>query len=210
MRRKIELTGQRFGRLLVFDRAHKGVRGEIFWNCLCDCGNRVAVRGGHMMRGNSTSCGCLQREKSTLHGMTKTPTFKSWESMKQRCLNPKAPDFKNYGGRGIRIHDSWIAEFANFLADMGVRPENTSLDRINVNGDYEPGNCRWATRSEQQQNRRISLVVEWNGKSRSVGEWASITGLDARIIYERIKAKWKIEDVMTKPNRKRKTQSSPA
>lgn len=204
-RKKVDLLGQRFGKLVVAEKSEsRGKHGEVLWFCHCDCGNTRLAIAGNLRAGTAKSCGCESYETRKLHGMTKSRTFKSWDSMKQRCLNPNAPDFAGYGGRGIRICDRWLESFNNFLSDMGERPNGKTLDRKDVNGNYEPSNCRWASRSEQQRNKTNSLRIEWNGETRAVCEWAEITGLKAKIISERISVGWSAHDALTKPNRKAK------
>jgi hypothetical protein len=158
----IDLSNQTFGRLTVIDRANN--RGQyVCWNCLCECGAKVVVSSADLRRGDTRSCGCLAKEtwqrislakKHGHSGDSRTPEYRSWESAKQRCFNPNTTGYKNYGGRGITMCATWANDFSSFLESMGPRPEGTSLDRINVDGNYEPGNCRWADRSMQRNNRR--------------------------------------------------------
>lgn len=173
MARYHDLTNARFGRLLVVALDHlEGAKKRAYWACRCDCGTEKAIRADGLMSGVVQSCGCLGREKrtaasaaaTTTHGVTKgrrseqrqPPTYRSWAMMKVRCLNEKNHKFKDYGGRGIAVCAEWN-KFENFLADMGERPAGTTLDRIDVNGNYEPGNCRWADAKTQRANRRDSV-----------------------------------------------------
>ena len=195
--------GKRYGKLVVISKHdQKGKYGAIKWNCICDCGNTSIPLGKNLLGETSKSCGCLRLKATLIHGMTKTRTFKSWDSMKQRCLNPNAPDYHRYGGRGITICQRWLDSFINFLEDMGERPENLSIDRINVNGNYNPLNCRWATRSLQQRNKSTSLMIEWNGKVLCAADWSDIVNISSKIICYRINKGWLPQDALTKPNRK--------
>lgn len=167
--RAIDMAGERIGRLVVSGRVRTD-DGKAWWLCRCDCGEQKVVLGSSLRRANATrSCGCLGREKATgaprTHGHsvggTMTPTYRAWRAMKYRCYVETCSFYPLYGGRGITVCDRWLESFENFLADMGERPKEPkglSLDRIDNDGDYEPGNCRWATAKQQARNRRDSTA----------------------------------------------------
>jgi hypothetical protein len=156
--------GETFGRLTVIaELADRDSHGNRLFRCRCSCGNERVLRASPLRKGRVLSCGCLNREKinkaCTTHGKYKTPTWYSWQSMLSRCRSPKSPGYKYYGGRGIAVCDRWL-KFENFFADMGERPDGLTLDRYPDNdGNYEPGNCRWATPLEQIHNRRAPIFV---------------------------------------------------
>ena len=162
----IDLTGQRFERLVVIERAGVGLQGSVTWVCVCDCGNEAIVTSSNLRRGSTRSCGCLQAEMSRVaaigHGAAVggavTPEYGAWRDAKQRVTNPANKDWPDYGGRGITMADEWLNDYAAFLAHIGPRPDGKSLDRIDVNGNYEPGNVRWAGRSTQNRNKRSAVA----------------------------------------------------
>lgn len=158
----LELSGQRFTKLTVLRRVGSA-NGKSLWLCRCDCGTEKEIRAGTLMNGYAKSCGCLKSAVTTArnltHGKTKTRAFGIWMKMKARCENPNEPGFRNYGGRGIKVCERWRT-FENFLNDMGSPPDGLSLDRFpNNDGNYEPSNCRWATRAEQASNTRRNVII---------------------------------------------------
>ena len=176
-----DLTGEVFGRLTVvkYDRTENW---RPVWECICQCGKTVFVVSGSLSSGDSKSCGCLQLElaakKATKHGFGSnkngriTPEYSCWNNIKARCYNKNNEKYPIYGGRGIKVCDRWLNSFDSFFSDMGFRPSpKHSIDRINVDGDYEPSNCRWATAKEQQNNRTNNRIICFNGESLNLYQW---------------------------------------
>ena len=199
-----DLTGQRFGRLLVVGRAANALYGgrmRPMWHCLCDCGKPHVTLGGSLRRGAAQSCGCLsletlrrnaeaiRRHGHAARSVGRSPEYQTWGAMNDRCRNPNHSSYQNYGGRGITVCDRWSGAegFCNFLADMGVKPSaRHSIDRIDNDGPYAPGNCRWVTRRVQQNNMRSNRVVTEGGLTMTASQWARYLGVSASAVYGRI------------------------
>jgi hypothetical protein len=163
--RAADLTDERFGRLTVIGRVENSAAGQARWQCLCDCGEYKIVAAKHLKSGAIKSCRCLNREIVTQHGhassskgVRPTSEYNSWFAMKNRCYNPNYHRFDRYGGRGIRVCDRWKDSFDVFLEDMGPKPESGfTIDRIDVDGDYEPANCRWLSQADNLRNMRGTM-----------------------------------------------------
>jgi hypothetical protein len=177
-------SGQRFGRLVAIRPAGKTKEGRISWLCRCDCGVDKVISGGPLNAGHAKSCGCLLGENIKTHGLSGTPAHRSWKAAKQRCLNPKASNYARYGGRGITMDPVWATDFSVFLADMGQPPSaRMELDRIDSDGNYEPGNCRWATRTQQVLNTSRTIWVAHEGETISATEFSRRIGIGRNIDY---------------------------
>lgn len=213
------LTGVRFGRLVALKAVstEKGWR----WQCSCDCGATTLVNTASLTTGNTRSCGCLLRD---LHRQrledAKGPAQREYEAKcssnverirsmreafnmtKQRCYNPEAADYWHYGGRGITICDRWLESFDHFLADMGLRPDGLTLERVDNDGPYSPDNCVWATRSEQANNTRSVNLIQWEGEEHTIAEWERLKGFKPGTLKARLGVLgYTVEEAFTKPVR---------
>jgi hypothetical protein len=218
----VDLTGQRFGRLVVLSCSGRNDVQQALWELRCDCGNTVSGMTTDRLRGHHTrSCGCLQREAVAAtgracktHGCSRMPDYAIWKAMVNRCNNPDCKNYHLYGGRGIKVCDRWQGETgpAFFMADMGPRPSKKhSIDRYpNQNGNYEPKNCRWATAKQQANNSRANRLIECGGETMTIAEWAERTGLARSKISYRLAHGWTASEALTtkadgRRKRKRKT-----
>ncbi|MBV1929829.1 MAG: hypothetical protein KUG81_10010 [Gammaproteobacteria bacterium] len=187
--RKIDLSGEKFGRLTVISEA-EGINGRTQWNCVCDCGSLLVGATAYLRCGDTKSCGCLSKDvpNRLSHGHNRvgkrSRTYRIWAGMKTRCGNEKATDYKWYGGRGVTVCAQWM-RFDSFLYDMGEAPKRLTIDRIDNNGNYEPGNCRWATMKQQRSNTSKSIFVSMGGKITTIPEAAAATGINVSTLYYR-------------------------
>lgn len=191
----IDLTGQRFGRNYVVGLANiRGNANQIMWNCLCDCGKSHIVSTGTLRRGDSRSCGCLQKDTvirmQTTHGDSKSRLYRIWRAIRQRTGNIKNTNYHNYGGRGITVCSEWsdYAEFSKWSLDNGYTDQLT-IDRININGNYEPSNCRWVTIKTQSFNKRNNHLLTYKGETKTLTEWRRQYGFAHATFYKRLD-KW--------------------
>lgn len=181
------------------------------WRCRCDCGNERVVAGAGLRAGRSKSCGCnagaVTAARNRKHGFAardhQAPEYKIWKAMKTRCYNENAEQYPDYGGRGIRICAEWLASFDRFLSDVGPRPSpDHSIDRYpNNDGNYEPGNVRWATRIQQSWNSRRVRVLSHNGDTLPIAEWSRRTGIEEGVIRGRLANSWSVDRALTTPAR---------
>lgn len=180
-------------------------KSDQFWLFKCECGNNKVSRLYDVKNGKIQSCGCIHKKQLTdrnianlKHGYFGTPTYDSWSNMIDRCCNPKSLNFKTYGAKGIEICKKWRYSFEEFLKDMGERPEGFSLDRIDVMGNYEPENCRWADSKTQANNRSNNRKITLGEKTLNLIEWSELTGINSSTISKRIdKYGWSIEKALT-------------
>lgn len=194
MGKKIQLEGMRFGRLTVVAEGGRSKNRQITWICQCDCGKIThPIMSTQLLHGVTRSCGCLRddltRSRSVTHGLSGTQIYGVWHTMKNRCLNPNTKKYKDYGARDIKVCEEWLHDFQAFYdwAMANGYHEGLSIDRINVNGNYCPENCRWVDMKTQSNNKGNNRVIEIDGESKTIAEWASVTGIDYATIYMRFK-----------------------
>lgn len=202
----IDISGQRFCRLIVINRADNNHRGLVNWSCRCDCGREVVVLGYNLKSGHTQSCGCMRIKHGHSTKFKQSKTYKSWCDIVQRCTNPNNVAYHNYGGRGIKICDRWRNSFENFLKDMGKTSFGLQIERINNNKGYCKSNCYWATSVEQNRNSRNNNLETYNGKTQCIAAWAE----EYRIAYKTLWARlyiysWPIEKALTTSIKKSKT-----
>lgn len=200
----VDIEGWVSGRLTVMGYAGN-INGSKMWFCKCQCGNTTRVSSHRIKKNTTTSCGCYATEllvrRSTTHGYSKkkSPEYLAWANMRKRCNSLSNFFYADYGGRGISICKRWD-DFENFLSDMGKRPGNDySIDRIDNDENYEPGNVRWATQKQQCNNRRNNFLVTFNGETKTIAQWRRDIGIDKNTLRQRIVRGWEIERALTAP-----------
>jgi hypothetical protein len=211
--RMIDITGKKFHSLTAIEPVGKNASGTVIWKCACDCGVEIETAGGNLRAGRVTSCGCLLRKQraknATTHGRTGTKEHKAWTSVIQRCQNQKNPGYSGYGGRGIEVCDRWKNSFENFLTDMGEAPSKAlSIDRIDNDKDYEPSNCKWSTRLEQQSNLRSNIYFAHDGLKLHLSEWARRLSISIKTVGTRRARGWSIEEALFTPVAHKKRSQS--
>lgn len=183
-------TNAKYGNLTAIEAVGINAHKKTIWRCVCDCGKIINVIGSHLSSGNTTSCGCLKRFNAKKHGYFGTPEYTLLHNILQRCTNPSNKRYKDYGGRGIKVCEEWnsLEKFQAFLNHVGPRPSpKHSLDRWpDNNGDYKPGNVRWAISSEQNLNTRQNRLFTFNGITMCLTDWASQTGVPISTVYYRL------------------------
>lgn len=201
-----DITGMRFGRYTVIERVENDKHGNAVWLCRCDCGKEKKVIGASLRKGVVVSCGCYHKEKlkqtQTTHGESKSRLFEIWRCMKSRCYNKNHKNYDYYGGRGIIVCEDWknnYVAFAEWARNNGYA-ENLTIDRIDVDGNYEPSNCRWVSRKEQMENTRVSHIYTINGESKCLSEWCKVYNVPHERVRSRvINRGWNIIDALTTP-----------
>ena len=197
----VDLTGSSFGKLTVLKRSEESAKNGVKWVCQCDCGNVTIVRGNDMKMGKTLSCGCTKKSGThRSHSKTGTRLYRIWGNVKTRCTNKNIKQYKDYGGKGITICDEWKDSFEAFYewAMSNGYSDELTIDRIDANGNYEPSNCRWATRREQALNRTDNHYLTYGGETKTLVEWSEITGLNPTTITSRIQLGFSIEEALTK------------
>lgn len=204
---KIDLTGRVFGRLTVLRQGpNQGI--HIRWVCQCSCGELATVLSSNLRKGKQKSCGCLKKETLTKHGFAtkatpRHPLYDVWKGMMRRCYVAKDEHYANYGGRGIRVDERWH-DISCFAADVPARPSpRHSLDRIDNNRNYEPGNVRWATPKEQGNNRRTNVFFEIEAVRKTVTQWSEYAGVDVQVLKRRLAKGWSVQKAIETPVQKK-------
>lgn len=211
----IDLTGKKFGKLTALEKCGNTKEGKTIWLCRCDCGKQIKVIGRDLRNGHTQSCGCLHseimRKMKHKHGLAKTRINNIYFGMKARCKNLNNSEYKNYGGRGIVVCQEW-QEFISFYdwAIANGYNDDLTIDRIDVNGNYEPSNCRWVTQKQQQNNKRNNHYVKINNENHTLSGWAEVYNISINTIRTRLSRGWSDIEAITKPIRSNKKNATSA
>lgn len=205
------LTGKRFGRLLVIKRVENSKHNETQWLCKCNCGNETIVNYGKLAYKRTTSCGCYAKElfvnNVSKHNLRKTRLYNIWAGMKQRCFNKNSKAYNRYGERGITICNEWKNDFKKFY-DWSMKngyKDNLTIDRINNNGNYEPENCRWTDNKTQSNNRNNNVILEYNNEKHNLKQWCEIMNITENALKHRLERGWDVQKALTTPQRNKQT-----
>lgn len=196
--------GQVFSMLTAIEEKGKDKRQNLTWLFQCECGNSLIATVSNVISENTKSCGCLATIGKATHSACGTPEHKAWGSIKDRCFCPTNCNYKYYGARGITMCAEWRTSFRAFYNHIGPRPSSShSIDRIDVNGNYEPGNVRWATALEQANNRRNNKLIEFNGTALTCSQWSVRLRFNRRTVHSRLRDGWSVEKALTTPLKQR-------
>lgn len=207
-----DLTGQKFGELTAIKYAYSK-NNSRYWLCLCTCGKEKIARTADLIAGKTKSCGCLQFKtrqntglQSKKHGMTNSRIYNIWRRMRYRCYSNRDEHYKNYGQRGVAVCKEWLNDFSNFYnwAISNGYKDNLTIDRIDVNGNYEPLNCRWVDMKVQSNNKRNNHYISFNNEIHTISQWADLHNIRETTLCERLKRGWSMEEALTTPTRKYK------
>jgi hypothetical protein len=200
-----DLTGKKFNRFKVIEFHHVDKYGAPMWMCLCDCGNKKVVRGSNLMSGHSKSCGCFQKDmvSKTMkkHGDSFTRLYGIWTDMRHRCRNKNIKSWESYGGKGIKVCKEWRKSYLSFkkwALENGYN-DNLTIDRIDVEDDYKPSNCRWATKKQQSNNRSNNRIIKYQGKELTLKQWSELKGIAPKTLAGRLDRGWSVKMSLEKP-----------
>lgn len=183
------MEGKKFNKLYVIKRVENNKHNSIQYLCKCDCGNTAIVLKDNLKNSITKSCGCIKKGINKTHGKSSHELYATWHTMKRRCYDTKCKDYKDYGGRGIKVCSRWLESITNFIEDMGQRPKGHTIDRIDNNGNYEPNNCHWVDRKHQQRNTRKNVYYFYNGEAKTLKEWSNVLNLPFYKLRYRVRDK---------------------